>query len=299
MTPGTIVVTGASGFTGPFVVAALRHRFPTATIRCVVRPTSRRELLSAHAVEFAVGDLRDTASLVAAFRGADTLVNVASLGFDWVDSLFGAIRQSTFRRGVFVSTTAILTRLPARTKPMREHGETLVRSSGLQWTIVRPTMIYGTPDDRNVARLIRLVLASPVIPVIAPTARQQPVHVADVAAAVTSAVDCEVSHGRAYNIAGRDPLTFRELIDTVVRVAGVRRLIVTMPTAPARFLVACAQRCGIRQLSTEQIDRIHEDKSFAYDEAARDLGYTPRSFDDGVAAELAMIRARAGDNRAR
>lgn len=292
MRPDVIAVTGASGFTGPFVVQALRRRFPSATIRCVVRPSSRRDRLEPFGVEYAVGDLRNVPSLCAAFRGADTLVNVSSLGFDWVEPLFDAIHRSSFRRGVFIGTTAMLTRLPARTKPMRERGEALVQSSKFPWTIVRPTMIYGTPEDRNIARLIRFVLASPIIPVIAPNAQQQPIHVEDVAAAVTAAVDAESSYGRAYNIAGRDPLTLRAVIDTVIHAAGVRRLTIQLPTSPVRWLVAGARHLGVRRLTTEQIDRIHEDKSFAYDDAARDLGFAPRSFADGVAAELAMIRSQ-------
>ena len=76
------VVTGATGFLGPFVVRALRRRFPDLALRCVVRSTSRLDLISGPGVTTAVADLRDPQALAAAFAGADTLVNVASLGFD-------------------------------------------------------------------------------------------------------------------------------------------------------------------------------------------------------------------------
>lgn len=292
MTPRVIVVTGASGFTGPFVVRALMGRFPDATIRCFVRSTSRLEELRHLPVEVASGDLRDVASLQAAFRGADTLVNVASLGFDRIEPLFEGIRASNLVRGVFIGTTAILTKLPVRSRAIRERAESLVETSGLQWTLVRPTMIYGTPADRNVARLIHFVLRSPVIPLVAPRAKQQPVHVDDVAAAVASVLAAQVTIGRAYNIAGREPLALEELVRVVMRAAGVRRLIVRIPAQPVRAAVALYGRISSRPtIKVEQIDRLHEDKAFDYTEAARDFGFSPRSFEDGVRAEVAMIRA--------
>jgi nucleoside-diphosphate-sugar epimerase len=169
-------------------------------------------------------------------------------------------------------------------------AESLVASSHLAWTIVRPTMIYGTPRDRNVSRLIRLVLRSPVLPLIAPRALQQPVHVSDVAQAVVSAVDTPESEGRAYNIAGRDPLTMRQVVETVVRAVGKPRMIVPLPTGPIRAVLVGAGHLGIRlPLRVEQVDRIHENKAFDYADAARDLGFSPRTFDEGVRTELEMI----------
>lgn len=293
MTPGVVVVTGASGFTGPFVVRELLRRFPGATIRCLLRSSSRADALPVDRVEIVRGDLRDAESLVRAFRGADTLMNVASLGFDWTETLCDAIRRSSLERGIFTSTTAILTRLPVMSRARRVQGEAAVRASGLAWTIVRPTMIYGTPGDRNIARLIRFILRSPVIPVVAPDALQQPVHVEDVARALTAALAEPSTVSGEYNIAGRDPLPLRELVRTVARVAGVRRLIVPVPAGPVRAGVAVYGRLVRRPLLTvEQIDRLHEDKAFDYSAAQEAFGYAPRSFEEGVRAEIAMVRTR-------
>jgi len=292
VTPQTIVVTGASGFTGPFVVRALLARFPDAAIRCLVRDNSRMAALRHPRVHAAVGDLRSPASLRAAFAGAETLVNVASLGFDWIDPLFDAVRGSSLKRGVFISTTAILTKLPVRSRATRERGESLVRASGLQWTIVRPTMIYGTPADRNISRLIRFVLRSPIIPIVAPQSRQQPVHVEDVANAVTAALASPAAVSGTYNLAGAVPMTLDEMVRTVVRVAGLRRLILQVPGAAVRAAVVLLGQVSARPpVTVEQVDRLNEDKAFDYGEAARDFGYAPRSFEAGVIAELAMVRA--------
>lgn len=294
--PTAIVVTGATGFTGPFAVRALAARFPGVPIRCLVRPASSRAALAGLPVTFAEGDLRDGASLDRAFAGCDTLVHVASLGFDWIDSVFDAVQRSALRRGVFVSTTAILTRLPVKSRPLREHGEARVRASGLDWTLLRPTMIYGTPGDRNIARLIRFVRTSPVIPVIGGDARQQPVHVEDVASAIAAALSAPASIGGIYEISGATPVTFEQLVRQTVRATGRRRWVVRLPFWPVRLGVMLYNACVPRpRVSVEQVERLREDKAFDHGAATRDFGYRPRSFADGVLAEVALVgRAAAG-----
>jgi len=271
------------------VVRALQTAFTDSVIRCFVRTSSSRANLP-ESVQFAVGDLRDSRSLRQALAGADTLVSLASLGFDWNDPVFEALRGSTVTRGVFLSTTAILTKLPVKSKPVREHGEALVRNSGIDWTILRPTMIYGTPADRNISRLIRLVRRSPIVPVVAPHARQQPVYVTDVADAVVAVLASERTSRQTYNISGRDPICLEEVIRTVAEVMGLNRRIVTVPLGLARSVVAFHERLARKPvIRVEQIDRLAEDKAFDHNAALRDFGFAPLGFRDGVHREIAMM----------
>ena len=122
----------------------------------------------------------------------DALVNLASLGFGHAPAIVAAAVGAGLGRAVFVSTTAVATGLPARSKAVRLAAEATVRSSGLAWTILRPTMIYGAPGDRNMSRLLALLirarrgLPGVGLPVVLPVpgggrGLQQPVHVADIA----------------------------------------------------------------------------------------------------------------------
>jgi uncharacterized protein YbjT (DUF2867 family) len=290
-----IAITGATGFTGAFVVRDLAARYPDARLRCLVRATSRRAALAAYNAEFVEGDLGDGPSLDRLFAGADTLVNVSSLGGDWVDPLFDAVSRSALRRGVFVSTTAILTKLPVRSRPLREHGEARVRQSGLQWTILRPTMIYGTPGDRNIARLIRFIGWSPVVPIVAGDALQQPVHVEDVAAAIVACLGEPATIGRTYEISGRDPLTFEQLVREAMAATGRRRLLLPVPFAPMlAALKLYAAAVAKPRISVEQLLRLREDKAFDHSAASRDFGFAPRSFAEGVRAEVELLRSSSG-----
>src|SRR5205814_7044896 len=103
---------------------------------------------------------------------------------------------------------------PAPSTVVRLTAEREVRESGLAWTILRPTMIYGAPGDRNLSRLLVLLARArrgraplPVslplpLPVPGGGRRlQQPVHVADLAEAVLRAVERPQAVGRRYNVA--------------------------------------------------------------------------------------------------
>ena len=112
------------------------------------------------------GDLDDGAALAGIFAraGCDALVNLASLGFGHAPGIVRAAVRSGLDRAVFVSTTAVTTTLPARSKTVRLAAEDEIRSSDLSWTILRPTMIYGAAGDRNLSRLLVLLarLRAPV-----------------------------------------------------------------------------------------------------------------------------------------
>ena len=170
-------------------------------------------------------------------------------------------------------------------------AEEQIRESGLKWTILRPTMIYGAPGDRNLSRLLTLLPRVPVLPVPGGGRHlQQPVHVADVAGAVLSAVERPESAGTTYDIAGPEPLSFAELLRVAARAAGSRTRFVPVPLSPlvaaARGYELLAARPRIR---AEQLQRLAEDKAFSIEDAARDLGYAPRSFAEGIVAEARAL----------
>jgi uncharacterized protein YbjT (DUF2867 family) len=281
-----LMVTGGSGFLGRYVLreAAQRGHHTVALARSETAAAAVTAL-GAHPV---TGDLDDACSIAQAFTAADcgVLVNLASLGFGHAPAIIGAAEQAGIKRAVFVSTTAVTTSLPARSKQVRLAAEQRIRDSSLDWTILRPTMIYGDPGDRNLSRLLPLLRRVPVLPVPGGRHLQQPVHAADVASAVLAAAERPEAAGRSYDLAGPEPLTFTDLLRTAAGAVASRTRFVPVPVSP---LIAAAR--GYERLSrnprirAEQVRRLAEDKAFPIDDAVRDLGYAPRSFADGIRAE--------------
>jgi len=281
-----IFVTGATGFTGSRVVPLLLNN--GYEVRCLYRASSDRSQLSSSAVEWAQGDLSDTASLSASMQGTDALVNIASLGFGHADSIISAANSAGLKRAIFISTTAIFTRLNARSRAVRLAAERAIETSGLDYTILRPTMIYGSPRDRNMWRLIRLMRISPIVPVFGDGKYlQQPIHVDDVAAAVLACLKSDVTIGKSYNIAGRHSLTYNEVIETIARGMNKRVWMFHIPSKPVVALLGFFERIRIPfPIKAEQVLRLNENKDFSYAEAQKDFGFSPLSFEEGIGFEL-------------
>lgn len=294
MTTQRVLVTGASGFLGGHVVPLLVARGNTVTAMArSTKAAQRVETLGATPVH---GDLDDPASVDEAFvtSGADSLANLASLGFGHAPTIVAAAEEAGIKRAVFISTTAIFTTLDAGSKAKRQAAEQTIRDSALDWTILRPTMIYGAPGDRNLARLLRLVQRSPVIPLPGGGNRlQQPVHVDDLAQAVLAAIDPETHTAtthQAYDVAGPEALTFRRIVEETAAAAGREPRLLPIPLTPLIVAVRLYERLAPSpRLKAEQLQRLAEDKAFDIGPARRDLGYDPRPFAEGIAQEAALL----------
>jgi nucleoside-diphosphate-sugar epimerase len=286
-----VFVTGATGFTGSRVVPLLLKS--GYEVRCLYRASSDRSLLLRHQpeIEWVSGDVSDSQSLSAAMQGTDALVNIASLGFSHADSIIRAAQNAGLRRAIFISTTAIFTQLNANSKRVRVAAELAIETSGLEYTILRPTMIYGSPRDRNMWRLIRFVRYSPIVPVFGDGKYlQQPIHVDDVAQAVLSCLSNEKTIGRSYNIAGKYPLTYNEVVDTIARQMNKRAWKIHIPSKPVVSLLGLFERLRIPfPIKAEQVLRLNENKDFSYAEAQRDFGFSPLAFEEGIAIELDKV----------
>jgi uncharacterized protein YbjT (DUF2867 family) len=286
-----LLVTGGSGFLGGYVLAeAARRGHETVAL---ARSDTAARTVARHGTQLLAGDLDDAARLPALFGAArcDALVNLASLGFGHAPAIVAAAGAAAIDRAVFVSTTAVTTTLPARSKRVRLDAEQRIRESGLKWTILRPTMIYGAPGDRNLSRLLSLLPRVPLLPVPGGGRQlQQPVHVADVANAVLAAVERPAAAGRSYDVAGPQPISFAALLRTCARAVGSRARFMPVPLTPLVVAARGYELLSARpRIHAEQLRRLAEDKVFAIDEAARDLGYAPRPFADGVRAEAQAL----------
>jgi uncharacterized protein YbjT (DUF2867 family) len=282
-----VLVTGGSGFTGGYVVSRLvAGGHDVLALARSEEAAARVEGLGATSVP---GDLDDPASIDSAFTGsaADALVNVASLGQGHAPAIVAAAEDAGIRRAVFVSTTAIFTTLNAPSKVVRTAAEDAIRASGLDWTIIRPTMIYGAPGDRNLWRLLRLLRRTPIMPLPGGGDRlQQPVHVDDLAAAIVAAVETPAAVGRCYDVAGPEALAFRDLVEQAARSVGRFPRLVPVPAGPVLRVLDTLERSGrALPLKAEQVRRLLEDKAFDITDAQRDLGYDPRPFVAGILDE--------------
>lgn len=284
----SILLTGGTGLLGSALVGLLLaggHE-----VRCLVREESRlASRLDAERIELVHGDASSAEDLHLALSGMDALVHVA--GIEYTPQVVESAGGAGVQRLVVVGSTSAHSAYPSRSGP-KLRMERVVRESGLGWTIVRPTMIYGSERDKNVHRLLRFLDRSPVFPMFGPGDNLwQPVYHEDCARGVYEALVRPEAVHRSYDLPGAEPLTYMELVRTAAHALGRKPRVVRLPIEPIRRALAVAERLRLPvPIDSGQVMRLREDKAYPYEEARRDLGYAPRSFREGVALEVARLR---------
>lgn len=284
----TVAVTGALGFVASRLLPRLAAR--GARVLALLRPGRDSAAIAGLAeVEVRRGDLADPSTLAGAFDGADAIVHLAGLAL--VPGMLPAIESAHVRAGVFVSSAGVYTKLTSRGADAKRAGEAALRGSSLAWTILRPSMIYGTPRDRNLVRMLRWLRRWPVVPApLGGRTPQQPVHVDDLADAIVAALERPAAAGREYDVGGPEPIPLAGVIRECAAALGRRAWILPIPLAPAHAAAVAARRIRLPfPVSPEQVLRLAESKAVDIGPARRDLGFAPRPFRDGIRTEARML----------
>jgi nucleoside-diphosphate-sugar epimerase len=287
-----ILLTGATGFTGGYVLSLLLAEGYEVT--CFVREGSNVDEIKNKGVKLAYGDLNNYDNILSALKDVDTLVNVASLGFGHAQNIVSACVASRVQRAVFFSTTGIFTKLNPTSKKIRLNAEDIIKTSGLDYTILRPTMIYGTSKDRNMCRLVSYILKYPLIPIIGNGEfLQQPVYVKDLARAVLLALKNPISIKREYNVASEKELTYNQVIDITAKLLNKRIMKVHIPLFLCLFLIGIYEKISNKPIiKREQALRLNENKNFSIQIIKNELGYTALNFEEGIKLEIDEISSR-------
>ena len=159
------------------------------------------------------------------------------------------------------------------------------KSRGVEWLILRPTLIFGLGQDKNISEIARFIRRFGFFPVLGrANGLRQPIHAEDVASACFSALQAPGAANRAYNISGGETLTYRAMVERVFAALGLRPHLLTVPLWLFRLAVSVV-RClpRYRQWSVAMAERMNRDLVFEHTEAARYIGYKPRCF--SLAAE--------------
>jgi len=246
---GTVFVTGAGGFIGRALLARLRSR-PEWRVKALYR-TAPAE--SEAGVEPVAGDLLSPAAWRGALAGVDTVIHLAALtgraapaeyeraNVAATRNLLEACKQAGVRRFLHVSTIAAgyadKSYYPyAETKA---RAEALVRESGLDYAIIRPTLVLGASSP--IWLTLNKIAGLPVIPLPRKgrPVSVQPVHVDDVARGIELVIDAGRFQGETFDLGGPDPMPFADFLSEIHRAGhGKPAKIVPVPLAPIRLMLA-------------------------------------------------------------
>jgi len=269
MTPAEVIVLGGSGFVGRHVVAKLVDRGHRVRI-----PTRRREeakhLILLPTARVVDADVHDPAVLVPLLRGAAAVVNLIGILNEVGRETFARAHVDLARTVVTACKSAGVSRLlhmsalnanpegPSRYLRSKGEAEAIVATSGLDWTIFRPSVIFGR-EDAFLNLFARLARIFPVIPLGGADARFQPVHVGDVAHCFAHALDDPFTHNQNYSLCGPRVYTLRELVCYVSELSGAPRPIVPLPRGLAQVQALLLEVLPGKLMSRDNLASMRED----------------------------------------
>ena len=153
-------------------------------------------------------------------------------------------------------------------------------SHGIEWIILRPTLIYGLGQDKNISEIARFIYRFGFFPLLGQAnGLRQPIYVGDVARACLAAVQTPGCANHAYNISGGEIISYRDMVVRVFNTLSCRPRLLTIPLWAFRLALTflrCLPR--YRQWSTAMAERMNQDMVFDHTEALRDLNFKPKAF---------------------
>lgn len=281
-----LVICGANGFTGRILCQELLDN--NFSFTAILRPGNDPSWMLKKKITFQFADLDNALDLENKILGNDVLISVASIAFGNVPSILTACKNAKINRVIFTSSTAIFTKLNAKSKKARLAAEEMIVESKLKWTIIRPTMIYGTPEDRNIIKLIKWIDKYPFLPIFGNgNYLQQPIFVDDLAKTLMSIIDNEKTFYKSFNLSGLKPISYNQMVGTIKLELKKKCREIYLSDQFFIFIFNLLERFKLKlPIKSEQIQRLNEDKSFSYESAKRIFNYKPISFGEGVKLEI-------------
>ncbi len=285
-----VLLTGATGFIGKQLVNDLKAN--NIDFKCLLRRTPSNEALTKKlSLNVIYGALEDITALSAATYQADIVIHLAAMlhtsdktdlkiaNVDGTNNLLEACKKNNVKKFIFISSYLASPQFSGYYGVTKRKGEELVKSSGLEYVILRPTMVYGR-NDYYLSMISSMVKKHKIVPL--PNFNLQPVHVSDVSKAIISSLNEEIKN-KEYFLAGQDMIDFKTFVKTIAFHLSLERKTIAVPLWIAKPALFFYQAGG---LSVSQLNDLKKFSSIDISAAKTDLKFDPISVEQGLKLSL-------------
>lgn len=299
---GPIVVDGATGYVGSHLVAALCEN--GFDVRCLVHKGAREkdiEFLKSLKAKVYVADLEnDSAELNSAFAGAETAVHLIGsiappkgltmqdLHVNQTRQLVKMCQQNQIKKVVMVTALGSSSQAESNYHSTKFQAEELLRTSGLNHVILRPSLIFGrqvgTRDSKLVARLIEAIETKPVVPLINGGANLiQPIFIGDLVDALLTVINRDDLVNQTYELGGASVISMKQFVEMLMETLSIKKPLVGLPTPVAVLLATCMEATSrVPLISRDQVRISKNNNVCATNDLSVKLGVEPRHIKAGL-----------------
>ncbi len=293
-----VLVTGASGFVGRQICERLlaaghrvfglsRNANPELPVGLVFR---QGDVVSGDGVSDAMSGVDAVIHLVGiiAERGTATFEKVHVTG---TRNVVAAARQNGVTRFVHMSALGASLAAPSDYQRSKARAEEIVQASGMQWTTMQPSLIFGIGDGFFAGTLHDLVARPPVIPVVGTGEYLfRPVWIGDVAVAFERALMRHETVGRSFELVGPREYSLRELLLMVRSTLGVGKPLVSVPLPLMRLIAFVSSALPTPPITRDQLQMLLAGNTGEPDEAVQALGLDLARLEDKLPGILGQVQ---------
>ncbi len=304
-----VLVTGGTGFVGQEIVRQLHQA--GHTIRILVRhpqSPSALEIASTFGCEIQPGSVLDAKSLPASMAGVDAVIHLVGIIAEFGEQTFenvhtrgtqnviAAMRAAGIKRLVHMSALGTKPNARARYHQTKWVAEQAIGESGIDWTIFRPSIIYG-PRDQFVNLFVRIAERSPVVPVMGNGRTLfQPVALEIVAGCFVKALSEPRAIRETFDLCGPERFTLPEILQAIFKITKRKKMIIRIPLELARPVAALLEffyprfRKQPPPLSRDQLLMLQQNNVGDAKWPLEIFNMQQESFEEGVAKYLAPAK---------
>jgi len=270
----------------------INHKYED-TIRCIVRNSSDTSLLddSGLKIEKFVGDLIDQEFMDSCMKDVDTVIHIGTIFYS-IQVMKAAVKHN-LKRAILVHTTGIYSKYKSASeeyKNIESEVRKIIKDNAclIGLTILRPTMIYGNINDKNMVVFIKIVDKLRLLPVIDQgKSLLQPVNGRDLGKAYYQVLAKPELMNGDYILSGEKPITMLDMFKLISNNLGRKTVFVSVPLGFGVFLAGILKAVTLGKVDyIEKVQRMGEDRSYPHKDAARDFGYDPMPFVEGLKIEV-------------
>jgi NADH dehydrogenase len=306
----TVAVAGGTGFVGSAIAVELHRRGHRVVVLSHSGEAARGPLPDS--IEIRRADVTEPAALAPALQGVDVLAIALAfpnspmeqpnrgLTFEAVDAagtehLVAAARQAGVGRVLYVSGAGAAPDAKRHWYRAKWRAEQAIRGSGLNWTIIRPTWIFG-PRDVSLNRFLGFARRLPFVP-LANSGRQQlaPVFIDDVARLVADAIVEPEAANAVFEVGGPETLTMRAIVARALRAAGIRRPILPGPTPLLKLAAWPLQFLPTPPLTPAAVDFVNQPATVDLGPLLKRLPRDLTPLDEGLRTYLGPMSGRGSE----
>ncbi len=292
-----ILVTGGAGFVGSHLIPLLLENGYMVTAVVKAEEVSR---INDKRIKVITGDLSEKSDWVRKIGGYDTLIHLAAqISSKSPDefkknnvvatrNLIEAAKKEKIKRIILFSSAAVTSSRQDPYSKTKMEQEVIVKHSGIDFIIIRPSMIYGPGDTKNMGWLISFVKKYPIIPL--PGGGhfgRQPVFVEDLCEIVVKVLKTNIKD-KTYEIHGYEYVPMRKMIAVIIKNLKSKRIIVYVPISVLKLVFWLGQfLIPNPKFTLDQIESVVSGEKFHGDNWWQTFDIKPTEFDEGISQMMA------------